>query len=73
MLRVRRGVAAQSPTKYVLDENELERVSKLARINLEDARVELQRAHDAANAMGRGAEGEEADDLGEEDDEAWVE
>lgn len=72
---VRRGVAAQHPTKYVLDDKELERVSALARIELEDARVELERAHLAAQSMGKGAEGEEADDNAEdEDDEAnWVE
>ncbi|KAJ7623388.1 WD40-repeat-containing domain protein [Roridomyces roridus] len=66
---VRRGVAAQHPEKYVLDENELERVSALARIQLEDARVELERAHEAAKSMGLGAEGEEADDADEAD---WV-
>ncbi|KAF8071864.1 WD40-repeat-containing domain protein [Lyophyllum atratum] len=70
---VRRGVTAQHPQKYVLDDQELERVSALARIELEDARVELERAHEAAKSMGRGAEGEEADDAGEEDDEdEWV-
>lgn len=71
---VRRGVSAQHPNKYILDDNELERVSALARIELEDARVELERAHEAAKSMGRGAEGEEADDdEGDEDEENWVE
>ena len=71
---VRRGVAVQHPQKYVLDDQELERVSALARIELEDARLELERAHEAANMMGKGAEGEEGDDRGDEDDEAdWVE
>ncbi len=37
---VKRGVAAQQPLKYVLDDNELQRVSALARIQIEDARVE---------------------------------
>lgn len=69
--RVRRGVSAQQPSKYVLDDKELERVSALARIELEDARIELERAHEAAKKMGRGAEGEEADDG--EDEDAWVE
>jgi periodic tryptophan protein 1 len=63
---VRRGVAAQHPQKYVLDDPELERVSALARIELEDARVELERAHIAAQSMGK----EEADDSDEAD---WVE
>ncbi|KAK7050825.1 rRNA-processing protein [Paramarasmius palmivorus] len=68
---VRRGVAAQHPHKYVLDDKELERVSALAHIELEDARTELKRAHEAAQKMGKGAEGDEADDAGDDDDE-WV-
>ncbi|KAJ7593361.1 WD40-repeat-containing domain protein [Mycena floridula] len=67
---VRRGVATPFPTKYILDDQELERVSALARIELEDARKELERAHEAAKTMGRGAEGEEADDSMNEEDEA---
>ena len=71
---VRRGVAAQHPEKYVLDDPELERVSALARIELEDARVELERAHLAAQSMGKGAEGDEADDNEDDGDEVdWVE
>ena len=69
---MRRGVAAQHPTKYVLDDQELERVSALARIELEDARKELEKAHKAAQAMGKGAEGDEADDA-DDDESAWVE
>lgn len=68
---MRRGVAARHPAKYVLDDKELERVSALARIELEDARVELERAHEAAQLMGKGAEGDEADDAGD-DEENWV-
>ena len=71
--RVRRGVAARHPTKYVLDDQELERVSALARIELEDARKELEQAHKAAQSMGKGAEGDEADDADEDDESAWVE
>ena len=73
---VRRGVSAQHPQKYVLDDKELQRVSALARIEVEDARIELERAHLAALSMGKGAEGEEGDDNaeGDDDDEAnWVE
>lgn len=70
--RVRRGVAARQPTKYTLDDQELERVSALARIELEDARKELEMAHVAAESMGKGAEGDEADDA-DEDESAWVE
>jgi hypothetical protein len=65
---VRRGVSAQHPSKYVLDDRELTRVSALARIELEDARVELERAHEAAKSMGRGAGDDEADDESD-----WVE
>ncbi|KAF9243446.1 transductin family protein/WD-40 repeat family protein [Melanogaster broomeanus] len=70
---VKRGVAATHPHKYVLDEKELERVSALARIELEDARSELERAHEAAKKMGKGAEGDEADDSGdgEDDEDEW--
>ena len=72
--RVKRGVAAQHPQKYNLDEAELERVSALARVELEDARAELERASAAAAAeMGKGAEGAEADDHEEDDEDAWVE
>lgn len=64
---VARGVSAQQPTKYVLDDEELQRVSALARIDVEDARKELERAHEAARQMGKGTEGDDGDD-GE-----WVE
>lgn len=74
---VKRGVAQQHPQKYVLDDSELKRVSALAHIELEDARVEMQRAHDAALEMGKRNEDVEADedeDLAEGDgDENWVE
>ncbi|TBU33419.1 transducin family protein/WD-40 repeat family protein [Dichomitus squalens] len=69
---VRRGVASQHPKKYVLDDQELERVSALARIELEDARKELEKAHKVAQSMGKGAEGDEADDADEDDESAWV-
>ncbi|EFI27913.1 transducin family protein/WD-40 repeat family protein [Coprinopsis cinerea okayama7 len=78
---VRRGVAQQHPIKYVLDDGELERVSKLARIELEDARKELEKAHKAAMEMGKGDEedddeeesevvGMDAD--GKDDEGEWV-
>lgn len=75
---MKRGVAAAHPKKYDLDEKELARVSALARIELEDARAELEHAHEAAKQMGRGAEGDEADDNdeddeGQDDENPWVE
>ena len=49
-------------------------MSALARVELEDARAELERASAAAAAeMGKGAEGAEADDHEEDDEDAWVE
>jgi periodic tryptophan protein 1 len=68
---VRRGVSARQPQRYVLDDKELERVSTLARIELEDARVELERAHEAAKTMGQGGEGEEDDQ--DDNENNWVE
>jgi periodic tryptophan protein 1 len=53
---VRRGVAAEYPSKYTIDEKELERVSALARVELEDARVELERVSELAKTMGQGIE-----------------
>ena len=48
-------------------------MSALARIDLDDARKELEKAHHAAKSMGKGAEGDEADDAEEVDESAWVE
>jgi periodic tryptophan protein 1 len=47
---VRRGVAAQFPTKYDIDEAELGRISKLARLQLEDAQDDLDVAQGTAVA-----------------------
>ncbi|KAK7036669.1 rRNA-processing protein [Paramarasmius palmivorus] len=69
-VHLRRGVTAQHPHKYVLDDKELECVSALAHIELEDAQTELKRAHQAAQKIGKGAKGDEADDAG---DDEWVE
>ncbi|KAL4780825.1 WD40-repeat-containing domain protein [Aspergillus varians] len=62
---VRRGVAAQFPTKYEIDEKEMDRISKLARMQLEDAREDLSAAQDNEDS-----EDKEEDDAMEEDDEA---
>ncbi|EAW08443.1 rRNA-processing protein PWP1 [Aspergillus clavatus NRRL 1] len=43
---VRRGVAAQFPTKYEIDEEEMNRISKLAKMQLEDAQGELSAARE---------------------------
>jgi periodic tryptophan protein 1 len=47
---VRRGVAAQFPTKYEIDEAELGRISKLARLQLEDAQDDLDDAQGTVDA-----------------------
>ena len=41
---VRRGASAQFPTKYDIDETELRRISKLAKLQLEDAQGDLEDA-----------------------------
>lgn len=58
---VRRGVAAPFPQKYEVDEAELGRISKLARLQLEDAQDDLRRTQAKS-----GAEEEEASDDSEE-------
>ncbi|KIV86800.1 hypothetical protein PV11_02388 [Exophiala sideris] len=56
---VRRGVAAQFPTKYQVDEAELSRISKLARLQLEDAQADLE---EAQNPKGEDGSDDEDDD-----------
>ena len=46
---VRRGVAAEFPKKYEVDEAELGRIEKLARLQLEDAREDLDAAQRTNN------------------------
>jgi periodic tryptophan protein 1 len=58
---VRRGVAAQFPTKYEIDEKEMDRISKLARMQLEDAREDL------SAAQGNGPVVDKDEDAMEED------
>ncbi|KAL4890546.1 rRNA processing protein Pwp1 [Aspergillus ambiguus] len=57
---VRRGVAAQFPTKYEIDEEEMNRISQLARTQLEEAQGDLKAAQEA--------EAEEMDEDTKEDD-----
>ncbi|CAG7973497.1 unnamed protein product [Penicillium olsonii] len=61
---VKRGVAAQFPTKYVIDEAEMGRISKLARMQLEDAKEDMSAAQD-----GKMDEEEQGDDAMEDDSE----
>ncbi|EJU05026.1 WD40 repeat-like protein [Dacryopinax primogenitus] len=64
---VARGVAQRHPTKYKLDEAELERVSKLARIDIEDARRELAKASKQVEQW----DAEKTDGDLSDEDEAW--
>ncbi len=47
---VPRGAAAQFPTKYDVDEAELSRISKLAKLQLEDAKEDLEGARNGTEA-----------------------
>lgn len=51
---VPRGHAAQFPTKYILDDDELGRISELAKLQLEDAQDDLDeaRANDDKDSEG---------------------
>ena len=57
---VPRGYPAQFPTKYTVDDKELDRISKLAKLKLEDAKEDLQSA-------------EREEEVEEEDDDAMNE
>ncbi len=67
---VARGVAQSQPTKYKLDEAELERFSKLARIDIEDARRELEKA---SKEIEKWAPEKEVEGDADGDDAAWEE
>ncbi|KJY02481.1 rRNA processing protein Pwp1 [Zymoseptoria brevis] len=66
---VPRGHAAAFPTKYQMDDDEYARIAKLAKLELDDAKVDLEKARDALNKvnMGDASEGAEDDDKDEED------
>ncbi|GIK02146.1 hypothetical protein Aspvir_006189 [Aspergillus viridinutans] len=69
---VRRGVAAQFPTKYEIDEEEMDRISKLARMQLEEAQGDLDAARAGKDQDGETMEEdhkEEAQDAMEDDSE----
>lgn len=69
---VRRGVAAQFPTKYEIDEEEMNRISKLARMQLEEAQGDLEAAREGNDQDGETMEEdqkEEAQDAMEDDSE----
>ncbi|GLA60733.1 hypothetical protein AtubIFM56815_002505 [Aspergillus tubingensis] len=63
---VRRGVAAQFPTKYEINEEEMDRISKLARMQLEEAQGDLKAAQEDEE-MEEDDKKEGADDAMEDD------
>jgi periodic tryptophan protein 1 len=54
---VPRGQAAQFPTRYILDDQEVSRISELAKLQLEDAQEDLDGAR--ANNDDEDSEGKE--------------
>ncbi|TIC21145.1 WD40 repeat-like protein [Wallemia mellicola] len=67
---VKRGIPEQHPTKYELDDKEMERISALAKVELEDAQTELARAEKEAKEMDeRRAKDEGMDVENDNDDE----
>lgn len=64
-----RGFAAEYPEKYELDEDELNRISELAKLQLEDAQKDLADAKDEENKMENDNEGQGDDDEEEEEEE----
>ncbi|KAK5171972.1 rRNA-processing protein [Saxophila tyrrhenica] len=75
---VPRGHAAAFPTKYVFDEDEYARISKLAKLELDDAKDDLETARQALNktTVGQSTEDakekESADESSDEDDAGGV-
>lgn len=59
---VRRGVAAPFPEKYEIDEAEINRISELAKIQLEGAKTDLKQAQHQSNKDQREGEEESEDD-----------
>lgn len=61
---VRRGVAAPFPVKYELDEEEVNRISELAKVQLESARSDLEGAQEEES---QDEDGDDAMDTHEEE------
>ena len=60
---VPRGFAAPFPTKYEFDEEEFDRIAKLAKLQLDDAEEDLEEA-EAREAAGDDMEEDDDDDSG---------
>jgi periodic tryptophan protein 1 len=69
---VRRGVAAQFPTKYEIDEDEINRISELARLQLEDAKGDLKAAKEGGDEDAMDEETDEKAAKGTGKSSTWV-
>lgn len=65
---VPRGFAAPFPSKYQFDEDEYDRISKLANLQLEDAKEELEEAQAEAEGKANGTSGTAS----KKKDDEWV-
>ena len=64
---VPRGYAAPFPQKYVFDEEEYDRIARLAKLELEDAKEDLEEAQSGANGTKSGKSDGETKTTGEDD------
>ncbi|KAL2178571.1 WD40-repeat-containing domain protein [Thermothelomyces heterothallicus CBS 202.75] len=67
---VPRGFAAPFPTKYQFDEEEFERIANLAKLQLDDAKEDLEEAEEEEAKQGKGSKKEQKEKASKEDDEA---
>lgn len=67
---VPRGHAAAFPTKYQMDDDEYARIAKMAKLELEDAKGDLEKAQDALNKVNMGNASEGADEQDGEDEDS---
>ena len=61
-LWVARGAAASFPEKYTIDEDEVARISKLAKLQLEDATEDLDNARGATHGQQEASDMETSDE-----------
>lgn len=66
---VPRGHAAAFPTKYVFDEDEYARISKLAKLELSDAKHDLEKAREAMSKRNGDANSESSEENSSDSDE----
>lgn len=61
---VPRGAAAAHPTRYDIDEKELARISKLAQLQLDDAKEDLENARNGSKDVGQTEDSSEGEESG---------